>query len=560
MNLDIRRISRRSVLVRLGAGASLAALLAACGGSSSSTSVSATPVPSAQPTAATAASPSAEAPTAQAAASTVVPTAAATAPGAAQKMAPQVRIGLNSDINTLDPHMTATVGTDLSVISHIYNRLVTRGTDLKIVGEVAESWKATSDTSWQFKLRSGIKFENGEVLDASAVKWNIDRVLNPDTKARVAPWFALVKSANVVDNATLEIVTSQPYPALVAQLTEFFLLAPKWTQSHDPAKEAMGSGGYTLKEWVKDDHVTLIAKSDYWGTKPPYQTVTFRPIPENSSRTSGLLAGDIDVAVGISPSDFKQINGSGRATAGAVPSSRTAMIKFNTLTKPFDDRRIRQALNYAVDKEGIIKALLNGMTTPSQGQVLTDAYFGFNPDLKPYPYDVAQAKKLMSDAGVTSPITAELDVPTGTYLLGQEITQAIAGQLQQVGVQAKLTEMPFSVYMDKYLKQQAMAPMIYITQAWPTLDADGLLTLFEKGNQYAYWADEEFSKDLDEARSTMDEAKRLNLYKQATARMRDEAPVIFLFPQPATYATAKTIQWKARPDDWVSVWEMKPLG
>jgi len=114
------------------------------------------------------------------------------------------------------------------------------------------------------------------------------------------------------------------------------------------------------------------------------------------------------------------------------------------------------------------------------------------------------------------------------------------------------------VYMNKYLPQHNMAQAIYITQAWPTLDADGLLTLFEKGNQYAYWNNDAFSALLDQARATTVPAKRAALYKQATAVMREEAPVLFLFPQPATYATANTVDWHARPDDWVRVWDMKP--
>jgi len=466
-----------------------------------------------------------------------------------------VTIGWQADINTLDPHMTQTVGQDLSVISHLYSSLVTRGSDLLVRPLVAESWKPTSDTTWRFVLRSGITFTNGEKLDAAAVKWNFDRVLNPATNARVRPWLDLVTGVRVVSATEVEILTSKPYPALVAQLVEFFLLAPGWTASHRPAQEAMGTGPYALKEWVKDDHITLEAKPKYWGGAVPFQTAIFRAFPEASSRVSGLLAGDLDVIVGVAPSDFERINASGRARAAAIPSARTAHVKFNTLVKPFDNRAIRQACNYAVDKEGLIKSLLPGLTTPSRGQLLTPAFFGFNPDLNPYPHDVAQARKLL--AGVPG-LEAEFDVPTGTYLLDDEISEAISGQLAQVGVQAKITDMPFSVYMDKYVVQHAMAPMIYLTWGAPTLDADYILTLAEKGNVYSYWDNDEFKNLVDQARSTMDPKKRLALYKQATALQREEAPVLFLFPQPATYATARTVEWRARADDWVHVWEMKP--
>jgi len=493
------------------------------------------------------------------AATTSAPAASgAPATPAQPKTADKLTIALSSDINTLDPHQTASVGTDLSVISHIYTSLVLRGPDLKLQPSLATSWKAVDDTTWEFKLRSDVTFPDGEKLDAAAVKWNIDRVLNPDTKARIKSWFDPVQEAKVVDATTLDIITKSPYPALADQLSMFFLLPPRWAAENNPASKTMGSGPYTLKEWVKDDHITLELKDNYWGTKPAFKTVVFRPVPENSSRVAGLLAGDFDIAMGIPPNDFDRINSSGRAKAVAIASTRNALVKFNTLKKPFDDARVRQALNYAVDKDALIKNLLSGMTEVSKGQVLSPAYFGYNPDLQPYPYDPATAKQLLAEAGYADGMDVEFDVPTGTYLLGEQITQAIAEQLRQVGVRAKITEMPFSVYMDKYLKDRNLANMAYITMAWPTLDADGLLSLWEMGNQYAYWDNPDFAALLKKARSTTNQAQRLDLYKQATALMRDQAPVIFLFQQPATFAERNTVEWKGRPDDWVRAWDMQP--
>lgn len=473
----------------------------------------------------------------------------------------QVRIGQGIGINTLDPHQTATVGTDLSVISHLYTSLVLRAPDLTLQPALATSWEPTSDTTWVFKLRDGVAFPNGERLDAAAVKWNVDRVLNPEFNARIKGWFTLVTEVRTPDPLTVEIVTSAPYPALADQLSMFFLLPPGWAAANDPAATALGSGPYNLVEWIKDDHVTLEAKTDYWGDPPPFQTVSFIVAPENSSRVSGLLAGDFDIIVYIPPTDFGRINDAGQATAGAVSSTRMAMVKLNTLKAPLDNQLVRQALNHAVDKQLLVDVIFEGLEVPlARGQVLTEQYFGYNPDLEPYAYDPDRARQLLTDAGVGDGFEAEFDVPTGTYLLGEELSQAIAGQLEEVGVRATIGEMPFSVYMDKYLKEKNLAQLAYITEAWPTLDADGLLTLFESGNQYAYWDNPQFTDLLAKGRSTLNRDERLNFYKQATTVMRDGAPNIFLFPQPATYAVANTISWTARPDDWVRAWDMKPAG
>jgi peptide/nickel transport system substrate-binding protein len=359
------------------------------------------------------------------------------------------------------------------------------------------------------------------------------------------------------------VTTKQPYPAFADQLSQFYLLPPKWTAEHNPAKEAMGTGPYNLKEWVKDDHLTLEAKPTYWGHEPvPFQTVIFRAVPEASSRVSGLLAGDFEIITPVQPSDFPRINSSGKATAESGPSSRVAMVNINTKRPPFDNVKVRQALNYAVDKEGLIKALFTGFKVePSPGEMLTDAYFGFNPDLKPYPYDPDMAKKLMKDAGVNGTIDVEFWVPIGRYLLGQELTQAIAGQLEDVGIKSKINELPFSVFLDTLVKNHdGMGTLAYLTYGWPTLDADGQLTLFEWGGQYSYWENQDYVKLLDQARSMTDQNKRKDLYKQATQIMRDDAAVIFLFPQPFTFAAANSVQWQLRPDDWVRVYDMKRKG
>lgn len=508
--------------------------------------------------------PSPAAPTATSAPTVAAPSPAApTATSVPTPMVPppladlKLTIALSSDINTLDPHKTASVGTDHSVISHLYSSLVIRGPDLKLYPNAAESWEVVNDTTWRFKLRPGITYPNGEKLDANTVKWNIERVLNPEVNARIKSWFDPISEVRVIDDTTVEIITKTPYAVLADQLSMLWLLAPKWAAEHNPAAEAMGTGPYNLVEWVKDDHVTLEAKADYWGEKPLWKTVIFRPVPEASSRISGLLAGDYDIIKGFPPADLERINASGRAVAGSVPSTRSALIKLNTFKEPINDVRVRKALNYAVDKDSLIKNLLNNSTVKSNGQVMTEHYFGYNPGLQPYPYDPEKAKQLLAEAGFADGLELEFDVPTGTYVLGEQIVQAIAEQLRQVGITAKVTEMPFSVYMDKYLKEKNLAQMAYITYAWPTLDADGILSLFETGNQYAYWDNEEFTNALKEGRSTTDPEKRRAAYKKATQIMYDEAVVVFLFPQPAVYAVANHIDWKDRGDDWVRAFDVK---
>jgi peptide/nickel transport system substrate-binding protein len=405
-----------------------------------------------------------------------------------------------------------------------------------------------------------VKFANGEPLDAAAVKWNIDRVSDPKVNARIRAWFTLVQDVTEISPTEVEIKTTQPYPALIDQLSMFFLLPPKWTATNNPSNAVMASGPYELQEMVPGDRIVLQARQDYWGERPPFGSVTFRVIPDIGSRIAAVLAGEVDLVTGLPPAEIQRIQQSGRARAGSVQSSRSVFVKFNNLVPPLKDNvKFRQALNHAVDKNGIMEAIWSGVGSVSNCQVLTSDYFGYNPDLRPIVYDPDKARQLLKESGVPlNSVTLDFEVPLGVYLQAQEIAQSVAAQLEEVGVKTRMVEMEFGAFMNKYLRAANMGQLAYLSQAWPTLDADGLLTLFEAGNQYAYWDDQQFSKLLQEARLTTDRAKRAELYKQATARMCEQAPVLFLFVQPVTYGVSNRIEWKARGDDWVRAVDMAP--
>lgn len=489
---------------------------------------------------------------------TSAPTIAFT-PTAQPQPSGTVTIALSADINGLDPHLTCTRGTDCSVLKHIYNSLITRGPDLELRPELAESWSATSDTTWLFNLRSDVVFPNGEKLDASVVKWNIERITDPELGSAYLGYFNPIIEVRIIDDFTVELVTSEPYPTLEDELTWLLMLPPEWASEHTPAQETMGTGPYTLKEWVKDDHVTLEARADYWGTPPAFKTVTYRAIPDASSRVAGLLAGEVDVVVAVSPDDFDRINSSGRAQASAIPSTRTAFLLINTSKEPMDDVRVRQALNYAVDKEALIEYLLQGLTAPSKAQITTAAYYGHDPDLEPYSYDPEKARELLAEAGLSDGFEMDMDVPTGKYLLAEQIAQAIASQLGEVGIRVNINEMAFSAYMNKVFKEKDAAQTGYLTYSVAALDATGLLVLFTSGNPYSYWDDEAFTELVNAARSTVDAAERLELERQAAALMREGAPIVFLFPEPYCYAVRNdTVDWQVRPDDWLLALDMQP--
>jgi peptide/nickel transport system substrate-binding protein len=475
----------------------------------------------------------------------------AAVPALAQSPSPTLTIALSSALNTLDPTQAQVVGSDLSIAAHLYSSLVSRTANGELQGDLATSWRAESDTVWVFDLRSDVRFPNGEPLDAAVVKWNIDRIRDPATNSRNRPWFTPISNVIAESPTRLRIETSTPYPALPAQLAMMFFLHPAWVASNNPATAAYGTGPYTLRELMPGDHVTLAAKPDHYRGRPAFDTVTFRMIPEPSARVAGILAGEIDLAFDIPLEEIDRLNGSGRATAGWIESTRTMSVRINTMRPPFSQSvELRQALNYAIDKEGIVNGLLGGRAALSACQPISRVYFGFNTELHPYPYDPRMARELIARSGVPQPINVEIQVPLGRYFMTSEIAQVVAAQLQEVGITAQIREYDFNTWVQRYAAGE-MGPLTVMGQSWPTLDADGILTLYTSGNRTGYFANPAFDAAVTAARSTTDPNQRIARYREATRIFCEQAPVVFLFAQPLTYVTSRRVTWTPRGDDWV---------
>ncbi len=472
--------------------------------------------------------------------------------------AAELRIAMTSNFSSLDPHPATAVALDLSIDSHVYSSLITMAPGSKLEPGLAASWKLVDDKTWRFELRPGVKFPNGEAVTPEVIRWNVKRIQDPKTKSPNASRYALIEDVKEVGPTTFDIVTKAPFPALPAQLTMLYIMAPKWTETHNPAIEAMGTGPYSLVEFRSGDRVVLKARDDYWGEKPAFDQVVFRIMPEPSTRVSALLAGEVDFVTGFLPIEIKRINDTGRAIAKSIPSNRVVILKFNSLKPPFKDNNLlRQAFNYAIDKQGIMEAVWHGAGALSNCQILNSQYFGYNPELKPYPYDPAKAKQLLAQAGFPNGLEIEAEVPRGRYLAGEDIVQAIAAQLGEIGVKVKITEMEFSRYFTK-LQAGGMAQMGYIGTAWPTLDADGGLTALLPGFPDAYYENDTFVNLMAAARTEMNVEKRKALYAEATKNMCENPPVIFLFDQPFTYAMSPKISWQVRGDDWLRAYDFKP--
>ena len=466
----------------------------------------------------------------------------------------KITIVIGGDPSTLDPQF-ADDGNERAVNDNIYETLIARDSKtMDLVPGLAESWEQVDDTTWRFTLREGIKFNNGEDWNAEAAAYSINRVIDPEYNSEQISYYATVTGAEVVDDYTIEVTTEGPDPTLPTRLYWMKMVPPKYA-AEDPdtfAKKPVGTGPYKLMEWMRDDHITLEANTEYWGGAPSIETVVIRPIAEEVTRLAALQAGEVDLVRGLIPEYAEQV-----PKAVAIPGLEFPWLRINALKGPTADVKVRLAINHAIDKEALAESLYLGYAVPAQGQLLTPGHFGFNPEVSAYPYDPDKAKALLEEAGYAGE-KIELIGEAGRWLKDKELTEAVAGQLRDASINVNVKIVEWSDWLDLLFAGADKAPDIqFSAHDNSLLDADRTLSAIyhSEGSQSAY-KNEEVDKLIDEARTETDVAKREEMYHQAIQITYDEAPVAPLVNLEDIYGLSERLQWEPRLDGKMLVYEM----
>jgi peptide/nickel transport system substrate-binding protein len=325
------------------------------------------------------------------------------APGFAGAAPPDtVVIAQGVDPSTLDPqnHFETPA---FNVLLNIYETLLVRNDEMKLTPLLATSWKLINNTTWEFTLRKGVKFHNGEDFNAAAVKFSLERITDKKNKLKQTTLVGIIDRVDIIDDHTVRVITTKPYPYLDAQLAHIgAMMPPKYTQEKGPSYIALhpvGTGPYRFVRWVKDDQLTLEANDRYWGGVPRIKKVVFRPIPEATTRVAALQTQEADLIVNIPPHLARLMDWKGRSSVAKVPSSRVIFMAFDTIHGgPVADKRVRQAIAQAIDVDKIIKNVLEGNGI-RLGSLFTKYHFGYDPSIRPYPFNPEAAKKLLAEAG-----------------------------------------------------------------------------------------------------------------------------------------------------------------
>lgn len=489
------------------------------------------------------------------------PTAGTSTPpaGAASGPKGQLVVAQGIDADTLDPHVTSSSAV-WSITLNMYDTLQTRDQDGKLQPGLATSVTNLDPTTWEVRLRPNVTFHNGEPFDATSVKFSIERMLDPNLKSVLTSTLDTIDHVDVVDPLTVRVVTKAPDPLLPSRLSlqGAQMLPPKYAAQAGKeglAKSPVGAGPYKFVSWQKDEQIVLEAVPDNW-RHPQIQKVIFKPIPEGASRVAALKTGAVDIAAAIPPTDFDAISKGDRTVGINVMSNRSFLLNLDTMSfAPFKDKRVRQALNYAVDKDALVQNTLNGFGRPIGCSVIPEA-FGYDATAcQPYPYDPAKAKQLLADAGLANGFDVGFDTTDGRYPQDKEIAIAVSGQLAQVGVRANVQTFEWgSFYQGVQAKKRA--PIHDIGMSTELFDADNTMSLhFKTGTIWSRWSNPEFDQLVVTARTTVDQAKRQDALTKAALIQHDEAPMIFLHQIAYLYGVNKRVKnWQPTSTEPILVW------
>lgn len=451
---------------------------------------------------------------------------------------------LDADIvNLLPVKLTNVVSTTVS--TQIHEPLVKyEDTYDEFVPKLATEWSMDpSGLSWTFKLRTGVMWHDGEPFTSEDVKYTYETLLDPATKSVRRANYQIIKSIETPDEHTVVFHLSEPHGPFLDKMSQVPIMAKHHVSKvglDDYNSKAIGTGPFMMVEWIPDDHVTLKANPNYWGGKPAIENVIFKPIPEASVRAMALQKGEVHFASGLTAEDFEKVLDKGNVQGIVVDSLAFAYFGHNNRNPLFADKRVRQALAYAIDGESIVNDVRKGAAIVSVGPISPTNAVWFNPNVKQYPYDPEKAKELLAQAGwqVGSDGFLTKDGKTFSFSVilaaGDEVmrNQAVLIQkwLKDVGIDLKLEFLDWSVMNDRLDNREYEAMMLSMT---PSPDPDQFnywhSTAIDNGfNDWCY-SNVQVDRLLEQGRRETDPAARKAIYDEVQAILAEDVAAVFLY-------------------------------
>ncbi len=514
---------------KLGLFAAIALILAAC-------APAPTPATTAPPT-------SAPAPAATTAPQPTSAPAATSAP--TKEAAPQPVSGgtlvfaLSSDAVSLYPHrITELVSGEMTL--QMTETLVRLDPNGQAIPNLAKSWKVSDDgKTWTLTLVTGAKFHDGTPFNAQAVKFNLDRILDTNNKLPSRTVIDVVDKVEAKDEATLTITTKVPYSPMLFHLSHYSIgiVSPAAIEKYgnNIDQNPVGTGPFKFVKWTPKESVELARNDDYWGKKPYLDKVIFRSMPEGASRVAAFEKGEVDMIANVPPQEVDRLKTVKGLSVLVAPFNRVMFIHMNNSKKPFSDPKVRQAMNFAVNRQSIVTNIMKNLAIPADGPVASNV-FGFS-KVGLLNYDVAKAKQLLADAGYPNGFETTIYTPNGRYLGDRETAEAVSGQLAAVGVKAKVQVMDFSAYLTFLAKtpEESQYEMALLGLGPATNETDWVLNGMYNSNSWApksnnrsYYKNQSVDTLIAQGQAETDLKKLQQIYADALKQIVTDSPDLWL--------------------------------
>ena len=512
---------------------------------------------------------------------------AAAIPLAHAQKAREVSIGLQAAITSIDPHYH-NLSPNNSLLQHIFEPLIRRDANQKLVPALATSWKALDDLTWEFKLRKNVRFHDGSPFTAEDVAYTLKRVPNvPNSPSSFATFTKPIVDVKVVDPHTLVFKTASPHVLLPSDVAAVYIVSrvhgeKAATEDYNSGKAAIGTGPYKFAEYIPNQRVVMKANYGYWGGEEPWDKVTFKILTNSAARVAALLSGDVQMIETVPTSDIAKLSQDKRFALADKVSNRVIYVHLHQWTdkappyvtakdgkpldrNPFKDARVRKALSMAINRDAIADRIMEKKAVPAS-QLLPESFYGTSKKLKPHKYDPEGAKKLLAEAGYPNGLAITIHGTNNRYINDDKIAQAIAQFYSRAGIDAKVETMPSAVYFSKATNGEYG----YMLLGWGTESGEqgsslrSLLATRDpaKGmgvNNRGRYSNPAFDKLLSDALVTMDDKRREGMIQAAAEVVMNDVGLIPVHYEVSTWATLKGFRYTPRTDQYTLATELKPV-
>jgi peptide/nickel transport system substrate-binding protein len=501
-------------------------------------------------------------------------------------MAADLKIGLATEVNTLDPHFQ-NVGPSVNTSMHLFDALINNDREKgRLKPGLAESWKAIDDLTWEFKLRRGVKFHDGSDFTAEDVVYSFDR---PATLVNSPATFALYTKAItekiIVDKYTVRFKTAKPYAVMPVDVSSIYIVSKKSstgksTDDFNSGKAVNGTGPYKFKSWQRGDHIELVRNDAYWGGKAPWENVSMRMIATPAARVAALLAGDVNVIESVPPADIAKLKMNKDVSLFSTVSNRLVFLEADVARdlspyvtgkdgkplarNPLKDVRVRRAMSMAINRPAIVERVMEGNALAA-GQLVPAGTYAYVPGLNVQKFDPEAAKTLLTAAGYPQGFNLTLHGPSGRYVNDEKVLQTIAQMWSRIGITTKIDTSPVSVYFPRLAKLDASMLMYgwgggtghvssYLKSLLSSYDA-------AKGtgsNNYGRYSNPKVDALTAQGYATVDAVQQEKLWQQATEIAINDVGLIPLHHQMNIWAARKGYSYYPRTDERTLAWEVTP--